>query len=454
MITIPAISGQRIGVFGLARTGISAARAIIASGAQPLCWDDGAEGRARAQAAGLPLEDLNDTNFAALDALLLAPGVPLTHPVPHPLVVKAKTAGIPVIGDTELFARARADLPPCIVISITGTNGKSTTTALIDHVLNTAGVPSRIIGNFGLPILDTEPLQAGGVYVLEISSYQIDLTHTLASDVAIITNMSPDHLDRHGDMAGYAAAKRRLFALQNHGQRAVIGQDDQFSREMAGSTAADVIPISAQRVLAGGISVVGGALTVDGQMLARQADWPNLAGPHNAQNAAAAFAACQAVGVPVPAILAGFASYPGLAHRMQTIAHIGGVAYVNDSKATNPTSTAPALAAFPAIHWIAGGRRKSDELDACMPHMGNVKGAYLIGEAAQLFAGLLEPHVPVTISGTLDLAVVQSAGRAVPGDTVLLSPACASQDQFTDFEARGAAFAAAVAQLELSEAGA
>ncbi|MEX6724087.1 UDP-N-acetylmuramoyl-L-alanine--D-glutamate ligase [Parapedomonas caeni] len=452
MITARVFSGKRYAVFGLARTGLATARALIASGADVLGWDDGDAARRAAAEAGIPLVDLYALDLRGLDGLLLSPGIPLYLPAPHPLAEKARLAGVPVIGDVELFARARAELPAHKVVAITGTNGKSTTTALIHHVVAAAGVPTRMGGNIGLPILGEAPLPEGGVYVLELSSFQIDLTQTLVADVAVLTNITPDHLDRHGDMAGYTHAKQRLFAMQTPRQTAVVSIDDDPSRRIADTVAGTLVPISNERVLGHGVCVVGGTLNVDGRAIGSQSAWPRLQGPHNAQNAAAAYAACRALGIADAVILAAFASYPGLAHRMEFVAEIGGVTYLNDSKATNPTSTAPALAAYPAIHWIAGGKAKTDELDACLPHLGHVRQAYVIGAAEALFAGLLSPHVPVVRAGTLEQAVADAAAAARPGEVVLLSPACASYDQFRDFEARGDAFRAAVAALGQGDA--
>jgi UDP-N-acetylmuramoylalanine--D-glutamate ligase len=410
--------------------------------------DDGnAAARDLAAGEGLVVDDLLVRDWTGIAALLLSPGVPLTHPQPHPVVLKAQAAGVPIIGDIELFARSRPQLPLHTVVGITGTNGKSTTTALIHHLLVSAGRRAELGGNIGLPILDQEPVPAGGTYVLELSSFQLDLTHSLACDVAVITNMSADHLDRHGSMEGYAAAKERLFAMQGAAGQAVIGVDDPWCAAMAERRTTPVTCVSGQARLDRGVSVVDGTLYVDGVAAGSQADWPALQGPHNGQNVACAAAATLALGLPLSAILKGLASFPGLPHRMERIATVGGVLYVNDSKATNPTSTAPALGAYPAIHWIAGGKAKGDELDACLPYLKNVRAAYLIGAAQDVFATILAPHVPVVHSGTLEAAVAAAAGAAKPGEVVLLSPACASFDQFRDFEHRGAVFRTVVEAL-------
>ncbi|QXQ07058.1 UDP-N-acetylmuramoyl-L-alanine--D-glutamate ligase [Sphingosinicellaceae bacterium] len=441
MITAKIFAGKTYGVYGLARTGTSVVAALTASGATVLAWDDGEAART---AFGGATTDLHQADLRTLDALIVSPGVP--HAAP--LFVKATAAKIPVIGDIELFALARPELPPHKVVGITGTNGKSTTTALIHHILEQAGVPTTMGGNIGLPILSQEALPEGGVYVLELSSFQLDLTFSLVSEVAVLLNITPDHLDRHGTVEAYAAAKARLFAMQVPEDDAVIAMDDRLACNIAEMVVAHLVPASASRIVEEGVSVGGGVAYVDGLAIGRQSDWPDLQGPHNAQNAAAAIAACRSLGLDNDVILSGLASYKGLPHRMERVATVSGVTYVNDSKATNPTSTAPALAAYPHIHWIAGGRAKTDELDACAPFFGHVRAAYLIGEAMPVFAGVLEGQVPVVQAGTLAEAVAQAHRAAVSGEVVLLSPACASYDQFKDYEARGDAFRALVGGLE------
>lgn len=431
MLAAPILLGRRYGVYGLARTGLSVLRFLARSGAAAVAWDESPE--ARAAAAGefpnLQMEDFAGLDLSALDGIVVSPGVPLNR---HPLAARAREAAVPVLGDIELFQMARAGLPPHRVVGITGTNGKSTTTALLHHLLAAAGMVARLGGNIGLPILDQAPLPAGGVYVLELSSFQIDLCASLACDVAIYTNLSPDHLDRYDSISAYAAAKERLFAMQSPGAQAVIATDDEWTRSAAARLPAGV---KLTRVSAADVAAHD------------QARWPALQGPHNAQNVACAAAAARLLGVGEQALEAGLRSFPGLAHRMEIVSDIGGVRYVNDSKATNPTSAAPALRAFPAIHWILGGQAKSPELDACLPYIGSVKAAYVIGEAAPMFADILRPLLPVVEAGTVERAVSAAAAAAVRGDTVLLSPACASYDQFRDFEARGAAFREAVRRM-------
>jgi UDP-N-acetylmuramoylalanine--D-glutamate ligase len=432
MLAAPSLAGRRYAVFGLARSGLAVLRFLARSGAQALAWDEAPAAReAAATAIGdLTLADPMAADLAGFDGVVVSPGVPLNR---HPLAARAEAAGIPVLGDIELFQMARAHLPPHRLVGVTGTNGKSTTTALLHHLLAEAGVMARLGGNIGLPILDQPPLPAGGVYVLELSSFQIDLTHGLGCDIAIWTNLSPDHLDRYDGIGAYAAAKARLLAMQPPGGQAVIATDDAFTR-----TAADAAPphVRVTRVSAADVAPH------------EQARWPALGGPHNAQNVACAGAAARLLGVGEQAIEAGLASFPGLPHRMETVGTRRGVRFVNDSKATNPASVAPALQAFSGIHWILGGQAKAAELDACLPHLGGVRAAYTIGEAGPMFATLLEPHVPVTRSGTLDAAVTAAAAAAAAGETVLLSPAAASFDQFRDYEARGSAFRAAVEAME------
>jgi UDP-N-acetylmuramoylalanine--D-glutamate ligase len=422
VITSTAFAGKTYGVYGLARSGKAAVAALRGSGAICLNWDDGEA--ARKGFVG-DLSNLHEIDLKALDALVVSPGVPHSAP----LFVAAQAAGIPVIGDIELFAQARASLPPHRVIGITGTNGKSTTTALIYHILSHAGLASMMGGNIGLPILSQQPLPAGGVYVLELSSYQIDLTFSLDCEIAILLNITPDHLDRHGTLENYAAAKARLFTMQSAGHAAIIGRAAEAGHHVLDD--ADDLVIGFIEDVATG----------------NQAGWPALQGPHNLQNAGAAIAACAAIGLSDAQIAAGLATYPGLPHRMERVTKKHGVLWINDSKATNPDSSAPALAAFPNTHWIAGGKAKGADLDAVMPFLQGVRAVYLIGEAAPVFAPLLAPLLPVTQSGTLAQAVADAAAAARPGDTVLLSPACASFDQFRDFEARGDAFRALVEAL-------
>ena len=424
MIVSSAFADKSYSVLGLARSGIATVDALTASGAQVIAWDSRAEAR-NAVADKARLADPMQIALYGLDAMVVSPGVPINS---HPIAARAREAKVPLIGDIELFAQARPGLPPHKVVGITGTNGKSTTTALIHHILGVAGIPSMMGGNIGLPILGQDPLPAGGVYVLELSSYQLDLTRSLDCEVAILLNVTPDHLDRYDGVDDYAASKARLFAMQSPDHVAIIAAEDDYTRAIAGQ-------VSGRRVLVAAADIKD------------QSRWPSLQGPHNAQNVAAAVAALRALGVGDDVIAIGLVTYPGLPHRMERVAEKNGVLFVNDSKATNPTSTAPALAAFPAVHWILGGLAKSDDLDACAPYFGHVAAAYTIGEAGPMFARLLAGKLPVSECGMLDAAVAAAARAARPGEVVLLSPACASFDQYSDYEARGDAFRAAVGAL-------
>lgn len=422
MITTPAFAGQRFAVLGLARSGLASVESLLAGGAHVTAWDNREEARA-AVAGRAQIADPLAIDLAGYASVVVSPGVPLNR---HPIAAHAAAAGVPVIGDIELFAAARAALPPHRVVGITGTNGKSTTTALIHHMCLSAGLPALAGGNIGTPVLATAPLAAGGVYVLELSSYQIDLTRSLDCDVACLINVTPDHLDRYDGFAGYAAAKARLFAMQSAGHHAVFGRSDATTRAITADVARNR---AADRVV-----------VPDPAQLAGQAQWPALAGPHNLENAAIAVAVAQALGIAEAVWRPALASFGGLRHRMERVGEARGVLYVNDSKATNPASTAPALAAWPRIHWIVGGLPKTDSLDECAPHFDHVVAAYTIGEAGPRFAEILAPHMPVMACEMMPDAVRHAMAAAQPGDVVLLSPACASFDQFRDFEARGDAF--------------
>ena len=439
MITTPAFAGKRYAVLGLARSGMSAVNSLLAGGAQVTAWDSREEPR-RALGNRCELADPVGIDLTGYAGVVVSPGVPLNR---HPIAEVAESYGVPVIGDIELFAQARPHLPAHRVVGITGTNGKSTTTALLHHIVQSAALPTRMGGNIGLPILSQNPLGAGGVYILELSSYQLDLTHTLQCDVAALLNLTPDHLDRHDGFTGYAASKARLFAMQRSDQFAVFGTSDANTQAIA----------ARERQLRDAAKV----RSVDGADLAQlQAEWPSLQGPHNLQNAAVAVAIAEALGLTAPQWRPALASFRGLPHRMERVADVGGVMFINDSKATNPASAAPALAAFPPnprrrIHWIVGGVPKDDTLGECMPFLGNVAAAYTIGEAGPLFADLLEDQLPVTRSEMMCEAIRQAMDVAQPGDVVLLSPACASFDQFRDYEARGDTFRQIVQALAAPE---
>ena len=432
MITARAFAGKKYAVLGLARSGSATVKALLASGAQVVAWDESEAARdALASLAGsLSFADPLTLDLTGFAGVVVAPGVPINR---HPIAAHARAQGVPLIGDIELFAQARAELPAHKVVGITGTNGKSTTTALVHHILTTAGVPTTMGGNIGLPILAQDPLPAGGVYVLELSSYQIDLTYSLDCDVAVLLNITPDHLDRyHGSFEAYAASKARLFEMQLEGEHAYAGSDNGVIPKVADDWGA--IPVDVDEL--------------EPELFGEQSEWPALQGPHNKKNAAAARIAAFMTGlVGCRDIREALRTYPGLPHRMERVRDREGVLFVNDSKATNPDSAAPALAAYPYIHWIVGGRAKTDSLGPCEEHLGHVRGAYTIGEAGPMFARLLSGRVQVTQSQVLEKAVTDAAQAARPGEVVLLSPACASFDQFPDFEARGAMFRAAVEAL-------
>ena len=464
MIVSEAFRGKRFAVLGLARSGLATVRALVASGAEVVAWDEREEARASLSLSPSgerlgegatpqtpsqtdsplsqpsPLKGRGLLSFAdpltidltGFDGVVVSPGVPLNR---HPIKAKADAAGVPIIGDIELFAQARASLPPHKVVGITGTNGKSTTTALIHHILNAHGIPAMMGGNIGLPILGQVPLPARGIYVLELSSYQIDLTYSLACDVAVLLNVTPDHLDRYTGFDDYRASKIRLLELQDWDSVAIVASEENGVGD-------------AVRALNEGAELTqwfGGDFASD--FAEQQKAWPSLQGPHNAQNVWAARVTCLALGLSLDQIDAGLKTYPGLPHRMERIRNLDGVLWVNDSKATNADSVAPALAAYPVVHWILGGVAKTKELDACAPNFGHVKAAYTIGEAGPMFAELLAAHMPVEECGVLDEAVHRAYGKARKGETVLFSPACASFDQFRDFEARGDAFRALVEAL-------
>jgi UDP-N-acetylmuramoylalanine--D-glutamate ligase len=457
MIRVEQLRDRDVLVFGLARTGIAAARALAAGGARPVVWDDGPKARADGEAQGLALADPATVDWSRLAALVLSPGVPLTHPEPHLVVRMARAAGVPVIGDVELFAATPAR-GPAPIVAITGTNGKSTTTALIGHLVASAERDAQVGGNLGRAVLDLDPAAADGAYVLELSSFQIDLLATLAPDVAILLNITPDHLDRHGDMAGYAAVKERLFRDQRAGQTAIVGVDDEFCRAIADrldNGPARVLRISVEGPVARGAYVIDGILwdAIDGaaERVADLGTLPRLPGRHNWQNAAAAYLAARALGIPRPSILDGLASFPGLAHRMELVAEIDGVRFVNDSKATNADAAAKALAAYPAIWWIAGGKAKAGGIESLDAFFPRIRRAYLIGDAAGAFARTLDGKVPHEIAGDLARAVGAAFGDARSArdehPVVLLSPACASFDQFKDYEQRGEVFRGLVEAL-------
>ncbi len=461
MIPVRGFEGKTVAVFGLARTGLAAARALLAGGAQVALWDERPEGRAAAEALSLPLVDLTTADWTQFAALMLSPGVPLTHPEPHWTVTKAKEFGVEIVGDMELFARAVNAAPehkrPKIV-AITGTNGKSTTTALIGHICASAGRDTRVGGNIGVGVLDLEDMHGGAVYVLEMSSYQLDLTTSLKPDVAILLNISPDHLERHGGMEGYVAAKRCILLNQGKGDTAVIGVDDPWGQrictEITAANRRTIVPISASKAMGRGVYALQGLLyDATGERAVEVADLlraRSLPGRHNWQNAAAAYSAARGLGISAEDAAEGLMTFPGLAHRMETVGQVGRVRFVNDSKATNTDAARQAMSSYPKFYWIVGGQPKTGGIDALADLFPKIEKAYLIGEASEAFEETLKGKAQSVACGTMEVAVAKAyADAAAKGQdaVVLLSPACASFDQFADFEARGDAFRAAVRGL-------
>jgi UDP-N-acetylmuramoylalanine--D-glutamate ligase len=467
MIPVQGYSGTTVAVLGLGRTGLTAARALEAGGATPVVWDDNADSRAKAEAEGLTLRDLTKQGgFEDVSALIVSPGIPHLYPAPNPVIAAANAAGVPVDNDIGLFFRSFAtaawndfDTAPR-VIAITGSNGKSTTSALIHHIMETAGKPTQLAGNIGRGVLDIEPPHDGEVIVLELSSYQTELARHLTPDVAVFTNLSPDHLDRHGGMGGYFAAKRRLFS-EGGPDRAVIGIDEPEGAFLAGQlsegpTDDRVIKVSVDRKLSGpGWHVFARKGYLSEYRKGKQAasidlrGVGGLPGVHNHQNACAAYAACRALGLAPKLIEQAFHSFAGLPHRSQTIAEAGGIRFVNDSKATNVDSAAMALRAFPNIRWICGGLQKEGGLEGLVEATGQVRKAYVIGRDAAGFA--LHLNVDAEVCTTMEAAVARAIDDAEAGDTVLLAPAAASFDQYDNFEQRGEDFAAQV-QTHLNKA--
>ena len=453
MTPITVFAGRTVAVFGLGGSGLATAKALAAGGARTIVWDDSEERVAQARSQGLAADNPENLDWSSLAALVLSPGVPLTHPEPHWTVRLAAANKVPVIGDIELFVRQRrASVPTAPFVAITGTNGKSTTTALIAHILREAGHDVQLGGNIGTAILTLEPPSLGRVHVIECSSFQIDLAPTLDPTVGVFLNLTEDHLDRHGTMENYAAIKTRLVASA---RTAVVGVDDQVTQAVADRIehkGTQVVRISARRPLSDGVFAQGETvfLAQAGRALAVASlgSIGSLRGEHNAQNACAAFAATQALGVSPAVIAKAFASFPGLAHRMEEVRRIGDVLFINDSKATNADAAAKALASFDDIHWIIGGKPKTGGIESLTGFFPRIRHAYLIGEATEAFAATLGSDVPHTRSGTLAQAVRDAAARAAAtGGVVLLSPACASYDQFRNFEERGAAFRTAVMAL-------
>ena len=473
MTPVTACAGRHLALFGLGGSGLATAQALVAGGATVTAWDESEASRAKAEALGLTVEDLWTADWQAFSALVLAPGVPLTHPAPHWTVTLAGDAGLPVIGDIELFCLERARIAPdAPFIAITGTNGKSTTTALTAHLFRTAGWDVQMGGNIGVPVLALARPANDRVHVLELSSFQIDLAPSLKPTLGMLINLTPDHLDRHGSMESYAAIKERLVTAAD---RALVGVDDPFSlaiverlRQRPDGAGDRQLPVSVQDRLDQGIWLDGTRIMAatgrgDPRVLGDLAGVPALRGRHNAQNACFALGAADIwdlgrFGLGNEGVLQrGLASFPGLAHRMEQVGTRGRVLFVNDSKATNADAAAQSLASFDPIHWIVGGVAKEGGVVSLAPLMGRVAKAYLIGASSDVFETELAGKVPIEHCGTLDIAVQAAAQDAAhsqaPEPVVLLAPACASYDQYKNFEVRGDHFRALVAALPAHASG-
>ena len=458
MAPVTTFRGKKVAVFGLGASGIATAEALIAGGANVVAWDDTASSVEKARTKKIDTKDLREVDWSGVAALVLAPGVPLTHPVPHWSVGLARNAAVEVIGDIELFCRERkAIAPDAPFVAITGTNGKSTTTSLIAHILSSGGRDVGLGGNLGTPILALDPPSMSRVHVIECSSFQIDLSPSINPSVGVLLNLSPDHLDRHGTFENYASVKARLIAGVQRDGTAIVGVDDNQSAAIADRAeraGTRVVRVSMRRPLSDGIFLEGERITLaeGGANLysAALTGIGSLRGTHNAQNAACAFAAAYALGIPFQQIGAALKSFPGLAHRMEEVGRKGNVLFINDSKATNADAAARALASFTEIFWIAGGKPKEGGLSGLEGYFPRIKKAYLIGESAEAFSRQLGA-VPHTISGTLDKALEEAAKDAeaasLPHSVVLLSPACASYDQFPNFEVRGDTFRSLVRSM-------
>lgn len=462
MIAVDSYRNKTVGVFGLARSGLSAARALVEGGAQVYVWDDKESARANAP-EGAVVREWDRWPWLELAALVLSPGVPLTHPKPHAIVERAMDAHVAILGDVDLFARAirpdpgAPDLAP--VIAITGTNGKSTITALIGHILQACGFDAQIGGNIGKPALDLSPPKPKTVYVMEISSYQIDLSPNLRPDVSILSNITPDHIDRHGTLENYARVKAALLARTVPGGHIIVGTDDPHSAaiytKLVAVHEAEAVAVSVGRVLGRGVFVIDGKLFDARHHPAEEIGdltrAPHLPGAHNWQNAALSYAAVRTMVRDSQDIMKAITRFPGLVHRIEEVGSIGKVRFVNDSKATNADAAARALACFPDIYWIAGGKAKEGGIESLKKYFPRIRKAYLIGEAAPSFAAVLSGEVEFEHSETMNLALrsaaADAAASASPEPVVLLSPACASFDQFRDFEERGDKFRAAVREM-------
>ena len=456
MINLTQYRGQTMAVMGLGKSGLATARALRKGGAHVIAWDDSPARREAVAREGIKVADLTAASWSDIDCLVLSPGIAHSFPAPHPVAALARENGCPIIGDIQLLAHAA---PEARYIGISGTNGKSTTTSLIGHLLTKNGQHAAIGGNLGRPALDFDQMGEEGFYVIEMSSYQLELTAPVPFDIAVLLNITPDHLDRHGGMDGYIAAKKRLFDGQRKDHSAIVGVDDAICRSifdaLRGAKHQRVLPISGDHRVSGGVYAVDRFLYDDSEgknapMICLD-EIRTLPGTHNAQNASAAYAAARMAGLRPSEICDAMRSFPGLSHRQELAAEIDGVLYVNDSKATNSEAAAKALSSYANIYWIAGGQPKEDGLAAALPFVNRVRHAFLIGQAADAFAEALAGKTETTISRTLDAAVGAAHEKAQrdrrPGTVVLLSPACASFDQFANFEERGREFCRLVSAL-------
>ncbi len=461
MVPVRQYKGKKIAVFGLARSGLAAALALSEGGAEIVAWDDNQAQREAASNAGIQTANLYEADWSSIDLCILSPGVPLTHPAPHAIVTKARESNIEIVGDIELFAQEweACEKRPNL-ICITGTNGKSTTTSLVGHVLRQAQRSVEVGGNIGEPALSLSGFDAHvGAYALEVSSYQLDLSPSLRPSISVLLNISPDHLDRHGGMEGYVDAKRKIFRNQGHGDVAIVSVDDPYCAEICTDISRNgierVIPISVGKALSKGVYVVDGILFDGFESPCTEVldlhECQNLKGEHNWQNAAAGFAVGRALGISTDMIARALRSFPGLPHRLELVGELDGVRFVNDSKATNVDAACRALSSFENVYWIAGGRSKSKALEPLHEFRDRIKKAFLIGEAAADFSNALASFTPSELSGDLASAVgaafLEARRSSEQDPVVLLSPACASFDQFSDFEERGNAFKAAVDEL-------
>lgn len=448
MNNITPFKNKKYALLGLGRSGLAAAQMLIEAGAEVVLWDDTPEGRKTAEDQGLPVKPLDANALKGCDALVVSPGIPLLYPKPHPVIMEAKTAGVPITGDIDLFYTSH---PESTFIGITGTNGKSTTTAMIGNLLNTAGKKACVGGNIGIPVLSLKG-DVGDYKVLEISSYQLDINPMLSCKIAVLLNITPDHLDRHGSFENYVSTKRKIFQHQKAQDVAIIGVDDpsckRIAKEMQDTQHQKILTFSIESELPHGIytkeGIIYDATAGEPQKIYDCKTHPRMKGSHNWQNMVATYAVGKELNIDNPTIIEAIENFPGLEHRQEFIGNSGKVSFVNDSKATNSEAAAKALAAFDNIYWIVGGLPKQDGLTATAPYFAKIKHAYVIGEAMKTFNDELEGKVPYTLADTIENAVSLAHTKALEdgleGATVLLSPACASFDQYKNFEIRGNAF--------------